>query len=233
MSAKSRIKVTLVIPTYNEGVRLTKVVAVAKRCELIDEIVVVDDGCNLKSQKVIDSLSGIQVVRHKTNMGKTRALESGLRRANHPIIFLIDSDLQGLSESHLETMIRHYLTGSWDMILGERGNEGKLNQWIGVSIAWTGERIMTKNFLDDHPELFQVEGYLFEPALNRTMINNLKVAKVKLVSLGQVYKVQKYGLRGWLDDVKMHSRYIKILGLSQYFLQCRWALGLPTLTIVK
>ena len=83
------IKTAAIIPAFNEGPRIGSVIHAASRSELIDAVVVVDDGSSDFTSGLanfaIKSLDGnskpIELVVHKQNKGKTEALKTGITQA--------------------------------------------------------------------------------------------------------------------------------------------------------
>lgn len=100
---KGRVTVSVVVPMYNEeenvDVTMTRLVEILNSCELIREweMIVVDDGSldnTLKAvEKYAENDSRIRVLRHPTNLGLGKALETGFREASKEIIISIDADL--------------------------------------------------------------------------------------------------------------------------------------------
>ncbi len=88
-------KICVVIPTYNNGGTIGKVV----RETLVEcqDVIVVDDGCTDDTQTVLSAIEGITVVRHGKNRGKGRALKSGFAKAKElgfAYVITLDGDGQ-------------------------------------------------------------------------------------------------------------------------------------------
>jgi len=66
-------KVSLVIPSFNEKKRILDVVNVAKQVPQISEIIIVDDGSDLVSKNILKKITGIKLIVHPQNFGKTTA----------------------------------------------------------------------------------------------------------------------------------------------------------------
>ncbi len=113
-----------VIPAYNEAERIGPVVEGARRH--VDAVVVVDDGSKDDTSKVA-SAAGAHVIRHETNLGKGRALETGLAWAadnGFDAAVTLDADGQHLPEEILRftDAFRRYHA---DIVLGTRMRDHK------------------------------------------------------------------------------------------------------------
>ena len=57
------------------------------------------------------------------------------------------------------------------MVIGEREREWIFARYTGMATTLAGERIIKKQLLLDHMELFKAEGYLIESAINKLFLN--------------------------------------------------------------
>jgi polyisoprenyl-phosphate glycosyltransferase len=162
-------RISAIIPTYNEELNLGDVLEVLKNCEILDEIILVDDGSTDKTPAAMEKASGmdgrIRIVRHEKNLGKGQAIFSGWAATSAPILLLLDADLKSLSPTHIEQLIEPVLHHKADMTLGlfHGGRfSTDLSHWLTPFL--TGQRgIRSKvlNFIS--PEA--ASGYGFEVAL--------------------------------------------------------------------
>ena len=77
-----RMKVTCVIPAFNEEKTVQKVVERAKL--YVNEVIVVDDGSSDRTAEVAE-LAGAEVIRHLVNKGKGAAASSAQIRSQRPL----------------------------------------------------------------------------------------------------------------------------------------------------
>lgn len=97
------MKLSIIIPLYNEANTITKVL---ERINNIDfpnyvsswEIIIVNDASNDSSEKVVNSFiqnhSNISLVNHTTNQGKGKAIRTGVEKMKGDILLIQDADLE-------------------------------------------------------------------------------------------------------------------------------------------
>ena len=76
------MKATAVIPAYNEAARIKRVLDAVAVSELVDEIIVVDDGSDDSTAETAGAHNGAIVVRMPRNRGKAAALTVGVLGAH-------------------------------------------------------------------------------------------------------------------------------------------------------
>lgn len=135
------MKISIVIPTYNEEARIGEVLKSLHKLNL--PIIVVDDGSedNSKLQIVNYKLKykNIIILTHKVNLGKGAALKTGCEYAfehGSEAVILMDSDGQHLV-SDLPQFIEKLKSKKYDVILGSRNlNMGvPLDRYLGNKLA--------------------------------------------------------------------------------------------------
>ncbi|MCX7667493.1 MAG: glycosyltransferase, partial [Atribacterota bacterium] len=120
-------RVTAIIPAYNEATRIAKVLEVVCRTNFIDRVVVVDDGSHDKTFEIARRFP-VDAIRHSRNLGKGKALVSGIRRDPESDIYLfLDADLIHLREEHImslaEPLVRYpFLDMTIGVFKGGRGS---------------------------------------------------------------------------------------------------------------
>jgi glycosyltransferase involved in cell wall biosynthesis len=124
------LRCAIVIPVYNHGAQVRKVVEKCLQFRL--PVVVVDDGSTDSTSDVLASLSGVTVIHHKQNQGKGASLLTGfaavLRFADWAIT--IDADGQHDPEDILSLM-QAVPVGQRPLVIGKREDMGHKN------VPWT------------------------------------------------------------------------------------------------
>lgn len=90
-------ELSVIIPTFNRAHLLDRAVSsVLKQTVLPREIIIVDDGSEDSTQKVIDAIekrSGIKFIYHKQpNRGPAAARNAGIERSSFAVLAFLDSD---------------------------------------------------------------------------------------------------------------------------------------------
>lgn len=118
--------VFIVVPAYNEGSRLSKVLEELGRTGY--QVVVVDDGSSDHTADVARS-HGCFVLRHVFNRGQGAALQTGITfaiREGADVIVTFDADGQHQT-SDLPALLAPILEGRSDFVLGNRFLNGQSN----------------------------------------------------------------------------------------------------------
>src|SRR5438128_8337335 len=116
------MKLSVIIPVYNEG---NTIEAVVRRVQAVDlgaiekEIIAVDDGSSDGTANVLKKLTAIRYLSHERNAGKGAALTTGFRAATGDIVLIQDADLE-YDPADYRAMIRPIVEGSSDVVMGSR-----------------------------------------------------------------------------------------------------------------
>lgn len=115
--------VTVVIPAYNEqraiGDVLQDLQEVMSACELVYEMIVVDDGSQDKTADIARRCTGVTVLHHRQNRGYGAALKTGLRHAKHDLICITDAD-GTYPNRRIPELSRRLHDEGYDMVVGAR-----------------------------------------------------------------------------------------------------------------
>ncbi|MFC1525512.1 glycosyltransferase family 2 protein [Candidatus Latescibacterota bacterium] len=150
---ESRLRLSVVIPAYNEAASIAKVLAGLQEAlngipDLAGayEVLVVDDGSTDDTAGQVRSLGWARLVVHPCNMGNGAAVKTGIRQAEGDLLLFMDADGQ-----HHAEQIREFLEGGerYDMVVGARGSGSqagvhrRLANWIYNRLATyvTGRRV--------------------------------------------------------------------------------------------
>lgn len=116
---------SVIIPAYNEAGGITEVVQrltpVLASLDRDTELLVVDDG-SADDTAALAERAGARVVRHEQNRGYGASLKSGIRRARHDLVAILDADCTYPPEALPELLAS--VEGN-DMVVGAR-KKGKV-----------------------------------------------------------------------------------------------------------
>lgn len=120
------MKLSILIPAYNEESCIEKVMSEIKSIDLSacgiseKEIILIDDGStDATVKKAASVIPSTKVIHHIKNQGKGAALSSGLPHATGDIILIQDADLE-YSPSLYPILLRPFMEGSADIVYGSR-----------------------------------------------------------------------------------------------------------------
>ncbi len=91
------MKITVLIPVYNEKNTIKEIVRRVQAVNIADEIVIVDDGSTDGTGEILqglDSNESIRVLTHEHNRGKGAALRTGISAVEGDVIIIQDADLE-------------------------------------------------------------------------------------------------------------------------------------------
>ena len=116
------MKLSIVIPVYNERRTIATVLERVRSAPGNKEILVVDDGSTDGTWDVLESLGampGLLRLRHPQNRGKGAALRTGFARATGDIIITQDADLEYWPDDYA-TLVDLIQRGAADVVYGSR-----------------------------------------------------------------------------------------------------------------
>ncbi|MCJ7659196.1 MAG: glycosyltransferase family 2 protein [Anaerolineales bacterium] len=91
------MKVTVLVPTYNEINTIQEIIRRVQVEGIAEEILVVDDGSTDGTRRILQDLNGqdqIKVILHENNQGKGSAIRTGIEHAHGDVIIIQDADLE-------------------------------------------------------------------------------------------------------------------------------------------
>lgn len=106
-------KVTVIIPAYNEEENIQNVIRFAKKCENVDEIIVVDN-CSTDNTYKLSKAMGVKAIKC-VNKGKGYAMEKGFKYVRNPIVVFLDADIN-YQNNTIEKLVRPIIDGKADFV---------------------------------------------------------------------------------------------------------------------
>ncbi len=214
------MKLSVVVPVYNEKDTIRAVYEGIKAVEINKEIILVDDCSTDGTRDIVKKLAAddTKVYFHDKNMGKGAALRTGFQSATGDILIIQDADLE-YDPAEYPKLIRPIIEGKADVVYGSRFAGGEFHR---VLFFWhmVGNKCLTflsnmftnlnltdmetgyKVFKREVYEKIKIEEnrFGFEPEITA------KVAKlhVRLYEVGISYAGRSYseGKKiGWKDGV--------------------------------
>jgi glycosyltransferase involved in cell wall biosynthesis len=200
------VRVTAVIPAYNEERTVAQVARTAIASPLVADVVVVNDGSG-DGTSLAASRAGARVIDLPQNRGKGAAIQAAVAASTGEVLLLLDADLVGLEADHVQRLLSPVLKGEADMTIGvfERGRTfTDLAQVITPGLS--GQRAVLRSLLQGVAGL-DMARFGSEVTLNRAAERSgARVVIVPLPRLTHVMKEEKMGFaRGFLARLRMYG----------------------------
>lgn len=206
------MKLSIVIPVYNEQASLKDVVHRVEAVDYDTEIILVDDCSTDGSREILEEykdLEGYHVLFHKKNRGKGAALRSGFTHATGDVIIIQDADLE-YDPADYPMLLKPILDGRADVVYGSRflgGPHRVLFYWHSVGNKFlttlsnmftnlnltdmeTGYKVFSKKVIDSIT--LKCDRFGFEPEITSKIARkNFRVFEVPISYSGRDYSEGK------------------------------------------
>ncbi len=149
------MRLSVVIPVYNEKDTILEVISRVNRVPLDKEIIIVDDCSTDGTREVLQNFShnNVKIFYHETNQGKGAALRTGFKQVQGDIVIIQDADLE-YNPDEYPLIIAPIRDGHADAVFGSRflGGPHRVHlfwHYVGNTILTTLSNMFTNINLTD------------------------------------------------------------------------------------
>ncbi|MGB9706527.1 MAG: glycosyltransferase family 2 protein [Microgenomates group bacterium] len=120
------MKISIIVPVYNEEKTIEEIICrlmKVKIPKIKKEIIIVDDGSEDKTKKILKELKKenpqLKIFNHSQNKGKGAAVQTGLKNATGNLILIQDADLE-YDPQDIPKLLKPILEGKAEVVYGSR-----------------------------------------------------------------------------------------------------------------
>ena len=148
------MKLSIIIPCYNEKQTIEKIVSKILKVNIKKEIIIVDDCSNDGTVNIIKTInnSNIKKIFHKKNLGKGAAIKTAKKHVSGDVILIQDADLEYFPSDYIR-LLNPIISKKSKVVYGSRvlGRSQNNNSKFTSNIRILGNFLLTKlsNFINN------------------------------------------------------------------------------------
>jgi glycosyltransferase involved in cell wall biosynthesis len=223
ISREVQVKLSVIIPVYNERSTLEEAVRAVLAVEEADEIIIVDDGSTDGTRDLHQSIAAldecIRIFQHEKNTGKGAAVRTGFAKATGDILLIQDADLE-YDPRDYPAMLRPIKEGKAAVVYGSRFRGGPTKTmffWhmVGNKLLTLITNIVYNTILSDMETCYKVfradvvrdiplrsKGFEFEPEItSKVLKRGYRIYEVPISYNGREFEEGKK-LNPWKEGPK-------------------------------
>lgn len=224
------MQLTVIIPVFNEKDTIVEVVEYVKKTNLVDEIMIVDDGSTDGTREILKQFANdplIRVILQNKNQGKGSAVITGIQNAASDLVIIQDADLEYDPNDYAVLLEPFKNDPATQVVYGTRFSNARKNDFLfwnkmANRLLTLATNILYFSRLSDMEtcyKLFRRElaanmvlharGFEFEPEFTAKLIKQ----KVKIKEVPVYFKPRDY-TQG--KKIKMRDAFKAVWALVKY-----------------
>lgn len=155
------LKLSVVIPVFNEKETIKKVIEKVKKSPVKKEIIIIDDGSNDGTKKLLQDVKresttnyDIKILHLDKNLGKGQAIKKGFSLVNGDYVIIQDADLE-YDPNEYPKLLKPILNKETDVVFGSRllykNKNSRRNRLLHIgriSLSWITNILFGSNLTD-------------------------------------------------------------------------------------
>jgi glycosyltransferase involved in cell wall biosynthesis len=226
----SSVRLSVVIPVYNEEATLRDIVERVRDVPIRKEIILVDDCSQDRSREILqellneatgDDFNQVQILFHERNQGKGAALRTGFEAVKGDVVIIQDADLE-YDPAEYPRLLQPIIEERADVVYGSRflgdkphrvlyywhsvGNRflTMLSNWftnLNLTDMETCYKLFRRDVIDEVTPYLRQDRFGFEPEITaRIARRKCRIYEMSVSYSGRTYADGKK--IGWRDGVK-------------------------------
>jgi glycosyltransferase involved in cell wall biosynthesis len=203
------MKISVIIPVYNEEKTILDIIKAVKAVKLNKEIIIVDDGSKDNTRKILSGIKDreIKVILQPRNFGKGFAIRTGIKKVTGDIIIIQDADLEYDPQDYY-SLVKPIEEGKAKVVYGTRFPRDKKRPslfnpyFLANRILTTASNILYWARISDEPTCYKI--------FKADVLKNINLKCERFEFCPEVTaKVKKQGYKIYEVPISYHPRSVK------------------------
>ena len=152
------MKLSIIVPVYNEETTLEEIIKRIRDTDLAYEIIAVDDGSTDQSPAILAKLENcgeppLRLLRHERNRGKGAAMRTGLDAVTGNLVLVQDADLE-YDPADYAALVEPFADSAVEVVYGSRNLQRNPRSswsfyWGGRLLSWIANWLYGSHITDE------------------------------------------------------------------------------------